>query len=365
MKKRMTKLLALLMALTMLLTLGACGDTNDTQTTDPGTTTTDPGTDDTGTTGTTYNEYTWTAANVLATDSVYGIALHKFADLINEKSGGAITVEVFDAGSLGTEKECMEGLQMGTVDFWVGSTATCSNFTDSQTIYDLPYLFQNAATAREVLQGETCQGILAQMSDVSIKGITYFENGIYAIISKDPIESLDDMKGKKIRAIESNLQTDTYAALGATGVAIAWGDCYTSLQTGVCDGISSTTVPNMYSAKFYEVGKYITETNHGYSPCMLAMSQGLWDSLDTATQDLIMECANEARDYQYEQIDQMLESLQDEMEADGVTFYEIDTAEWAAACEPIYEKYVGDGDGMISQELVDQIQEEAASITSV
>lgn len=156
--------------------------------------------------------------NVLASDSVYGIALHKFADLIQEKSGGAITIEVYDAGSLGAEKECMEGLQMGTVDFWVGSTATCSNFTDSQTIYDLPYLFQNAEIAREVLQGETCQGILDQMSEVSVKGLCYFENGIYAIISKDPIETLDDMKGKKIRAVESNLQTDTYAALGATAL---------------------------------------------------------------------------------------------------------------------------------------------------
>ena len=75
----------------------------------------------------------------MSADSVYGIALHKFADLINEKSGGAITVEVFDAGTLGTERECLEGLQMETVDFAVASTATCSNFTDSQVIFDLPY----------------------------------------------------------------------------------------------------------------------------------------------------------------------------------------------------------------------------------
>lgn len=307
-----------------------------------------------------YPTYNWTAANVLAEDSVYGVALHKFADLIHEKSGGSITIQVYDAGTLGTEKECMEGLQMGTVDFEVASTATCSNFTASQTIYDLPYLFQDSKIARKVLQGDTCQGILGQLSDVSIKGICYFENGSYAIISKAPIQSLSDMKGKKIRAIESNLQADTYAALGATGVAIAWGDCYTSLQTGVCDGISSTTIPNMYSAKFYEVGKYITKTNHGYSPCLFAMSQALWDSLDAATQDLIAECAKEARDYQYDHIDSMLVSLQSEMEAAGVTFYDIDTTAWADACAPIYEKYVGSGANQISPDLVAKIQAEAA-----
>lgn len=75
-----------------------------------------------------------------------------------------------------------------------------------------------------------------------------------------------------------------------------------------------------------------------------------------------MECANEARDYQYEQIDTMLETLQAEMEADGVTFYEVDTAEWAAACAPIYEKYVGTGEGQIDPELVEKIQQEAAAV---
>lgn len=352
------KVLSLILAALMTVSLAACGSTSNSSSS--------PSSGSTSSTsaGSSSNpQYNWTAANVLAEDSVYGVALHKFADLIHEKSNGSITVNVYDAGTLGTEKECMEGLQMGTVDFEVASTATCSNFTTSQTIYDLPYLFQNSAQARKVLQGDTCQGILGKLSDVSIKGITYFENGSYAIISKAPIQSLSDMKGKKIRAIESNLQTDTYAALGATGVAIAWGDCYTSLQTGVCDGISSTTIPNMYSAKFYEVGKYITKTNHGYSPCLFAMSQTLWDSLDADTQNLIVECANEARDYQYDYIDKMLVSLQTEMETAGVTFYDIDTTEWANACKPIYDKYVGTGADQIDPNLVAQIQSEAAQVS--
>lgn len=353
------RILSVLLAATLTLSLAACGGNSNSNTPAQDSNSSSGSSDNTSSGGATY---TWTAANVMAEDSVYGVALHKFAELIQEKSGGSIVVEVYDAGTLGSEKECMEGLQMGTVDFEVASTATCSNFTTSQTIYDLPYLFQNSKIAREVLQGETCQGILGQLSDVSIKGLTYFENGIYAIISKDPIQGLGDMKGKKIRAIESNLQTDTYAALGATGVAIAWGDCYTSLQTGVCDAISSTTIPNMYSAKFYEVGKNITKSNHGYSPCLFAMSQALWDSLDADTQSLIMECAAEARDYQYEYIDEMLDSLQTELEADGVTFYEIDTAEWADACAPIYEKYVGTNSDQISPDLVSAIQAETVAV---
>jgi tripartite ATP-independent transporter DctP family solute receptor len=358
--------MSLVLAFLMLMSLAACGSSSSSTTPAAGTSAaasaSAPAASGSASTSAAYPQYKWTAANVLAADSVYGIALHKFADLIKEKSGGSITVDVYDAGSLGTEKECMEGLQMGTVDFEVASTATCSNFTSSQAIYDLPYLFQNSKIARQVLQGDTCQGILDQLSDVSIKGLCYFENGIYAIISKEPIKTLADMKGKKIRAIESNLQTDTYAALGATGVAIAWGDCYTSLQTGVCDGISSTTIPNMYSAKFYEVGKYITKTNHAYSPCLFAMSQSLWTSLDSATQDLIMECAKEARDYQYTTIDTLLTDLQSKMEQAGVTFFDIDTTEWSNACKPIYDKYVGTGDGQVNPDLVSKIQSEAAKV---
>ena len=340
------RFVSLLLAMAMALTLAACGG----------------GTEESGGEGTAsdsgYPTYTWTAANVMSADSVYGIALHKFADLINEKSGGAITVEVFDAGTLGTERECLEGLQMGTVDFAVASTATCSNFTDSQVIFDLPYLFPDAETARVVLEGETCQSILDSLSDVSMKGLSYFENGIYAIISNDPIQSLEDMHGKRIRSIESNLQTDTYAALGATATAIAWGDCYTSLQTKVCDAISSTTIPNMYTAKFYEVGKYITRSNHGHSPGLFAMSH----SLDSAMQDLIMECTEETREYQLDYIDEMLETQEADMAAQGVTFYDIDVEEWAAACQPIYDEYVGTGAGQIDPDLVSEIQAEIEAL---
>jgi tripartite ATP-independent transporter DctP family solute receptor len=300
--------------------------------------------------------YEWKAANVLAPSAPWDLGLQEFARLLNEKSDGKINLTVYSGGQLGGERDTMEGLQMGTVDFAIGSSATLSNFTDTNNIWDLPFLFSSKEAARGVLDGEIGQEVLDTLSDVGIKGLSYWENGLYAIGSKEPIQSLEDMKGKKIRAIESKLQTDVFSSFGATAVVIAWGDIYTSLQQGVCDGVDSTTVPNMYSAKFNEVAPYITLTNHGYSPAPLLMSQSLWESLPSDVQAIIIESAKEARIFELDAIDKAFETSRKGMEDAGATFYEIDAAEWSAAVEPVYEKYVGTMG--IEEDMVNRIKEE-------
>lgn len=285
--------------------------------------------------------YKWKAANVLAPGHPWDLGLQELARLLSEKSDGQIELTVYSGGQLGGEKDTMEGLQMGTVDFVIGSSATLSNFTDTNNIWDLPYLFTSAKEARGVLDSEIGRAKLDSLSDVGIKGLSYWENGMYAINSKEPIKSLADMNGKKIRAIESKLQTDVFSSFGANAVVIAWGDIYTSLQQGVCDGVDSTTVPNMYSAKFYEVAPYITLTNHGYSPAPLLMSQKLYDSLPKDIQKIVMEAADEAKEFERNAIDEAFMKAKTEMEKAGTTFYEIDAAEWEAVVQPVYDKYVG------------------------
>ena len=121
-------------------------------------------------------------------------------------------------------------------------------------------------------------------------------------------------------------------------VVLAWGDIYTSIQTGVADAVSSTAVTNMYTQNFYEVAPYITLSNHGYSPAPLICSKSLWDSLSEDIQQLVMECAEEAREYHYQICDEQLAEYMAEMEANGAEFIEIDQTEWEAAVQPVYEK---------------------------
>lgn len=351
MKKRV---LSLIMAAMMLLPLAACGSSTGSA----GSSNVSGSTSGTGSGSASAETYDWKVANVLAEGGPWDLGLKKFSELLDEKSDGRITLTVYSGGQLGSEKETMEALQMNSLDFCIGSSATLSNFTDSQTVWDLPYLFLSTDAARKTLDSDVGQGVLDQLSDVGIKGLSYWENGVYAIAAKKPIQSLADLKGLKVRAIESNLQADTYLAFGATAVVIAWGDVYTALQNGTCDAVSSTTIPNMYSAKFYEVAKYITKTEHVYSPAPLLMSQKLWDSLPSDIQQIVQEAADEARDYEREQVTTAMDDCQSKMEAAGCTFYDVDKTEWSAAVKDVYSKYVGDNG--IDSNLVSSIQAEAA-----
>ncbi len=343
MKKR---LLTLVLALAMVLSLAACGGSGEAAK-DPGASSAE---------GETYN---WTVSSGLAVGSSWDLGLLKFADLLKERSGGAITLTVHSGGTLGSAKECLEGVQMGSIDFIVESSASLSNFTDAMSVYDLPYLFPDAEVARAALGGEAAAGQLDALEAIGMKGINYWENGIYAIGSTKPVNSLADLSGLRVRSIDSALQADIYKDLGAMPVVLSWGDIYTSLQQGVVDAVSSTTVPNMYTANFYEVAPYITLSNHGYSPAPLICNLNLWNSLPADIQTLVVQCAEEARQYHYEVCDEQMADFRGKMEEGGATFIEVDTTDWAAAVEPIYENYVGEG--KIDPALVDAIRADVAA----
>ena len=330
----MKKLLSFVLIVAMVLTMAACGN-ND---------------------GQEAQTYTWKAANVLNAGGPWDIGLQEFKRLLSEKSNGAIELEIFNGGQLGQERDTIEGLGLGTTDFVICSSATLSNFTDTQNIWDLPYLFHTAEEARGVLDSEIGQSILDTLSDVGIKGLAYWENGMYMLGSTKPIETPEDMKGLRIRTIESNLQADLYGAFGATSVVIPWGDIYTSLQQGLCD-VTTTTLANMYSAKQNEVATYITEANQIYGPAPLLMSQSLWDSLPEDIQGIVLEAAKEACLVERDAVDAAHDSAKATMESEGCTFYEVDTEEWAAYVEPLYDKYVGTMG--ITKENFDAVRAEA------
>ena len=341
MKKKLT---CLLLAMAMVFSLTACGS----------------GGDSSGGESAEGQTYEWTASSGLAVGSSWDLGLLKFAELLNERSNGAITLTVHSGATLGSAKETLAGVQMGSIDFIVESSASLSNFTDAMSVFDLPYLFPDAATARKALSGEAAQGQLDALESIGMKGINYWENGIYAIGAVKPVKNLADLKGMRVRSIDSPLQADVYSALGAMPVVLAWGDIYTSIQTGVADAVSSTAVTNMYTQNFYEVAPYITLSNHGYSPAPLICSKSLWDSLSEDIQQLVMECAEEAREYHYQICDEQLAEYMAEMEANGAEFIEIDQTEWEAAVQPVYEKYVGEGG--IDPVLVEAIQTDVEAV---
>lgn len=347
----MKRVFCTLMTLVMVFSLTACGGSQGSGTPVGG----DAGSGDSETSGgAPGGAYSWTAANAQTTNGPWDLALIEFARLLNEKSGGAITLTVYSGGQMGSEKEGIEGVQMGTIDFAICSTASLSSFTDSNACWDLPYLVTSIEEGRNAVRSDAAQDLLNALSSVSIKGLSYWENGIYAIGSTTPIRSLGDVKDMRIRAIDSALQADVYSSFGANPVVLAWGDIYTSISQNVIDAISSTTIVNMHNSNFEEVAPYITMTNHGYSPAPLLMSQTLWDSLPSDVQQIVQEAADEAQAYEFQLMDESLNSCQEAMEAAGAEFIEVDLGEWVDALASVYEKYVG-GSG-VDPDLVSALQ---------
>lgn len=345
--KGLKKLIVLAVAALMAFALVACGGNGG-----KGTGSGSEG----GQTGATYK---WKAANVLAGGGAWDAGLQEFARLCNEKSNGAIEIEVFNGGVLGQERDTIEGLALGTCDFVICSSATLSNFTTTQNIFDLPFLFESTAKARGVLDSAVGQELLDTLSDVGIKGLSYWENGMYILGATKPVTKVSDMKGLKVRTIESNLQADIYKCFDATSVVLAWGDVYTSLQNGACN-VTTTTLPNMYSAKQSEVATHITQAGHIYGPAPLLMSQATWDSLPADIQQIVQEAANEAKLVERSAVDAALADAIDKVTADGCEVLQLENpAEWVEAVQPVYDKYVGTDLMGISQEMFDKVKAEA------
>ncbi|WP_077212240.1 DctP family TRAP transporter solute-binding subunit [Bacillus dakarensis] len=221
----------------------------------------------------------------------------KFKELVETNSDGKITVEIYPNGQLGGEREMVEAIQLGNLTMAFPSSAVLVAFSPSMAVWDLPYLFKDHETAHRVLDGEVGQEILDSLSDKGIKGLVYWENGFRHLTNnKGPIANVDDMKGLKIRTLESPMQIKFWSATGANATPIAFTELYAALQQGTVDA-QETPLSLMYSMKFYEVQKHLSLTGHLYSPWPVLINQNFYDSLPEDLQKVVMDAAVETRDY--------------------------------------------------------------------
>ena len=201
MKKR---LVSLMLAGLLTLTLTACGGQKSDS---PATS----GNGDAAPSGTIVLK----CGHVLADGSHFDFGVDKFAELVNEKSGGTLQVEVHTDGTLGQEREMMESLQIGNLDLALVSTAPISNFYSQMSVLDMPYLFDSKAHAYAVLDGKIGQSLFDGLESQGMVGLTYMENGFRNVFSTKPITKPADLKGVKIRIMENQIQTATFSALNA------------------------------------------------------------------------------------------------------------------------------------------------------
>lgn len=282
----MKKLLAALLAACVLLALcTACGGAA---------TPSDSGSDNTPDTPSSGETMVLRLANSHNAEHITSQACQMFADLVNERTGGRITIECHFAGELGDERSTIEQCQFGGLDFTRVSSGASAEFAPLMNALQMPYEYTSVDHLFEVLDGEIGQEVFDTFEANNLVGITYLHPGSRNFFnSQKEIHTPADMAGMKIRVSESDLMLTLMDCLGAAGVGLPFNDTYSSIQTKVVDG-AENNMTSYIEMSFWEVAPYWTYDGHSYMPDMILASKQTMDKLSAEDQQIIFDCAKEA-----------------------------------------------------------------------
>lgn len=286
------------------------------------------------------DSYTIKIAHVALDITPIAKGMEKLKELIEERSGGRITVEIFPNSELGGNRELIEQLQMGTLEIASPSCAFLGGFTDGTALFDLPYLFDTEEGAFAVFDSEIGDDIMAGLEENGLVGLDWYAMGWRMVTANKEIHSPADMKGLKIRVMENQMHIDHFNALGCSATPMAFSEVYTSLQQGVIDA-EENPYSQIYSQRFYEVQDYIIETKHIFDPTPVVMSKVWWDGLTPEDQQLIRECSADACAWERSIISEVDDGFKSEL-ADKVTIIELTDEERQAfreAAQSVYDSY--------------------------
>jgi tripartite ATP-independent transporter DctP family solute receptor len=285
--------------------------------------------------------------------------MEKFKDLVEEKSGGNITVRLFPGGVLGGDLQTLSALQGGTVEMTVMNAGLVGGVAKDFALADLPFLYETPEQADAVMDGPFGQALMDQLPAHSLAGLGYWELGFRQLTNnRHTVASVDDVAGLKIRVVQQPVMIDLFNALGANAVPMPFPEVYTALETGAIDG-QENPFPNILASKFVEVQKYLTVTNHVYNPQIVLVSGKLWESLNEEERKLLQDAAAEARDFQRETSRKQSEEALAELKEEGMEVTELPPEEMEKLREkakPVTEKYKQQAD----PELVKLLEAELA-----
>ncbi len=227
-----------------------------------------------------------------------GRATKVFADEVDKLSGGKMKIRAFGAASLGSDDQMQKALMGGAQEMMVGSTATLMGITKEMALWDTPFLFNNAQEADAVLDGPVGQKIKAKLEEKGLVGLVYWENGFRNLTNnKRAVAKLEDLDGIKLRVMQNNVFLDSFKALGANAIPLPFSELFSALETKAVDG-QENPYNTILSSKFYEVQKYLTVTNHVYSPWIVTVSKKFWDGLSVAEKKVLMDAAVKSREFE-------------------------------------------------------------------
>ena len=285
-------------------------------------------------------KYQWKLASVLPESHPVHKALVFFADKLAERTRGEVKITLFPAGQLGGEKDYIEGVKLGSIELAKVSSAPMGQYAPSLQVLSLPFIWRNAEHQHKVCQGPIGQRLMADTEQYGFKSLAFLDAGFRSITtSKGPVNVPGDLKGLKIRVMQSKPLIDTINAFGGTAVPMSQTEVYTALQTKVIDGWENNE-PTVLSFNMQEVCKYFSYTRHVSIPDIFIMSKQVFDSTPPAIQKAILDAAAEAVPVQRKIWDDYIEKAKSELKAKGMEFNEVDDiGAFQAKATPIYKQY--------------------------
>jgi len=227
-------------------------------------------------------------------------AMEFMSDRLLELSGGKMGLTIYPNQQLGSERQCIELLQIGSVDMTKVSTAVMEGFVPQFRLLSIPYIFRDRAHAFRVLDGRLGEELLELGTAFRLQGLCYYDSGSRSFYTKTgPVLSPDNIKGRKIRVMSSATSMDMVKALGGAATPISWGELYTALQGGVVDGAENNP-PSFYLSRHYEVCPYYSVNEHSTIPDLVLISTHAWNRLTDKERLWLREAAGKSVDYQRE-----------------------------------------------------------------
>lgn len=276
----------------------------------------------------------------------------RFAELVSEKTNGAVKVEVYPSSTLGSDRDLVEGMQIGSVDFALVA-GVMSNFYEPYSILELPYLFEDLEHLEAFVYGENGKRLQEEMlEETGVRGLEFWLRGPRELTTNKLVESPSDLRGVKIRVPNIEASVEGWTAMGASPTPMNFGEVYSSLQTGVIDA-QENPIAFTASARIHEVQDYLVKTDHVFGYVQLLMSEKAFEELTEKEKEAVLEAAEEARNYQNEIVFQEEEEALQDMLDQGVEVIEVDQEPFREAVQEVNEELAD----KYGRELYDTIQE--------
>ncbi|GGF74663.1 C4-dicarboxylate ABC transporter [Terasakiella brassicae] len=291
-------------------------------------------------------------SHVVAENTPKGQMANKFRDLVAERLGGKVTVEVYPSSQLYGDNKVLEAMLLGDVQIAAPSLSKFKKYTKKVQLFDLPFLFKNMEAAEKFQQSEAGQKLLGSMKRKGIVGLGYLHNGMKQISASKPLRVPADANGLKFRIMPSDVLSAQFEAVNAVPLKKPFSEVFTLLQTKAIDG-QENTWSNIYSKKFFEVQEYITASDHGLLDYLVVTSAEFWDGLPDDIRAEVKKAMDESIAFgnkiAAEKDINDRKAIEESGRSTVIDLTDAERQQWVEAMKPVWAKFEGD----VGKDLLD------------